>query len=308
MTNSVSVVIPTCNRPDYLVRAVQSVLAQTLSPLEIIVVDDCSDVNSSEGWAEEFGPKVRVIRHPERRGAPAARNTGLYAARGAFVAFLDDDDLWLSQKLALQMKVFKTGDPALALVFCGESLVKEGQTLQVLQAKWDESSPSRMLELNIVGGTSTAMIRRDYGLAIGGFDESLPSCQDWDLWLRIAQRYQVACVPEILVHRTIHGEQISSAIGKRIAGREAFLAKHYQGIAQSSSALSQHYRRIGCLRAAAGMRGTATEALCKAIRARPYSCNSWVCLMINSLFPSKVAIKLLTHYAISRFGNVEIYH
>jgi len=101
----ISVIIPTYNRPEFTARAVRSALAQTHRDLEIIVVDDGSkDTVSAAAWGED--PRVRMLRHETNRGVGAARNTGVRAARGEVVAFLDSDDYWLPEKLASQMELF----------------------------------------------------------------------------------------------------------------------------------------------------------------------------------------------------------
>jgi glycosyltransferase involved in cell wall biosynthesis len=244
----VSVVIPSRDRAEYVERAVNSVLAQTYPALEVIVVDDGSTKPLAPTLRQVFGDRIRCLRNEAPLGAPAARNVGWRQARGRFIAFLDDDDKWLPRKIEKQIGVFEEAKPDPALVFCGESLVVKDRVVHNLPAHWDDSSRERMLEVNVIGGTSTALVRREVLLAEDGFDQSLPACQDWDLWFRISRNNNIGFVPEILVHRAIHGRQISSNIQKRIAGREAFLRKHWQEISVEKNSLSQHLRRIGCLK------------------------------------------------------------
>ncbi|PJA63262.1 MAG: glycosyl transferase, partial [Candidatus Portnoybacteria bacterium CG_4_9_14_3_um_filter_44_9] len=103
----VSVIIPTCNRPDLLPRAIKSVLSQIYQDFEIIVVDD-GDKRSAENVVRQFKDnRIKYIKHVERKGGAAARNTGIKAAQGEFIAFLDDDDEWLPKKLEIQMRQFE---------------------------------------------------------------------------------------------------------------------------------------------------------------------------------------------------------
>lgn len=304
----VSVVIPTRDRWEYLERAIGSVLHQTMLPAEIIVVDDASREDGGTRLQEMFGSKIRLLRHSQPEGGPAARNTGWKAAKHTVVAFLDDDDLWLPEKLERQINLMVLGDNQADLVFCGEALVSSGQIVKTLPAGWGENSGQEMLFKNVVGGTSTALVRKECLIESDGFDLSLPSCQDWDLWLRISREHRVVCDPAILVHRTIHGEQISSTLQRRLSGRKLFLQKHWMVLAANPDALAQHQRRIGCLAALAGQYGEATDSFYSALRTRPGSLNTWICLFVNILLRGAWRYKILGRYAVSRFGNIQIYH
>jgi glycosyltransferase involved in cell wall biosynthesis len=206
----VSVVIPTFNYAHFVGEAVRSVLSQTYAPVEIIVVDDGSTDNTRETIAH-FGERVRYV-YQENRGLPGARNAGIREARGEFVAFLDSDDFWTSDaKLALQMAVFAER-PALALVHCAANiwLTETDELLpeNLCSGKAQGNCYEHLFRVNELN-SSTVVARKSCLEAVGGFDESFRSCEDWDLWLRLARRYEFGHVPQHLVTYRIHGRSMA---------------------------------------------------------------------------------------------------
>ena len=181
----VSVIIPAYNVGRIVGRAIESALAQTAPPLEIIVVDDGSS-DDTGAVAEQYGAKVRVLRQANA-GPAAARNRGARAAAGDWLAFLDSDDAWLPTKLERQLAY--VGSPRIGLVCCltNGSVSTDRITLQNL---W---------EYNYIG-MSGVVVRRAAFEEVGGFDDDpgLISVEDYNLWLRIAMRWEIAMVPENL--------------------------------------------------------------------------------------------------------------
>ncbi|HLH42987.1 MAG TPA: glycosyltransferase family A protein [Bryobacteraceae bacterium] len=181
----VSVIIPAYNAGRVVGRAIESALAQTLPPLEIVVVDDGSS-DDTAAVAERYGAKVRVLRQANA-GPAAARNRGARAAAGEWLAFLDSDDAWLPRKLERQLA--HVGSPRVGLVCCltNGSVSTDRITLESL---W---------EYNYIG-MSGVLVRRAAFDEVGGFDEDpgLISVEDYNLWLRIAMRWEIAMVPENL--------------------------------------------------------------------------------------------------------------
>jgi glycosyltransferase involved in cell wall biosynthesis len=211
---SVSVVIPTCGRPQFLREALASVAAQTHRPQQVIVVED----GEGAGMANiEASAPVQVIAGP-RRGPGAARNAGLEAARGELVAFLDDDDLWHPQKLALQVEWFGRRT-RLGLLGTG--------AVRGCSPSWTaKAGRSRRRRLSTVSATaliranrlvtSSVIVRRECFRECGGFAESLVLAQDWDMWLRIAGRWEVAVLPASLTFYRLHdGQRSASALQMR---------------------------------------------------------------------------------------------
>jgi len=206
------VVIPTFNRRGLLPRAIDSVLKQTRLPQEIIVVDDGSTDGSAEMVGKQF-PLVHLIVQ-ENRGVSAARNAGINFASGDWLAFLDSDDEWLPEKLERQMKMLAK-HREMKICHSGELWLRNGRPLA---QKKKHRKPSgwvfqKCLELCAIS-PSSALIHREIFDTVGLFDESLPACEDYDLWLRISVRYPVYCVEEPLtVKHGGHSDQLSNQWG-----------------------------------------------------------------------------------------------
>jgi glycosyltransferase involved in cell wall biosynthesis len=193
----VSTIIPTYNRSGELLATVESALAQTYPDFEVIVVNDGSDDDTREVAEGIDDPRVTVIHHPHNRGVAAARNTGIGAARGVLLAFLDDDDRWMPDKLAKQVPLF--ADPAIGLVYCGVAIVDERGKVawQVLPTRRGDIYKALLFKNYPLTG-SVVVTRRACFEQLGTFDQKLPPFEDHDMWLRIARRYRVDFVPEAL--------------------------------------------------------------------------------------------------------------
>ena len=197
---AVSVIIPTYNRAHLLRRTLNSVLAQTLTDFELLVVDDCSSDDPAAVVAEFNDPRLRYLRQPENAGVAAARNRGLREARAPLVAFLDDDDEWFPHKLALQTELFRRVPPDVGMVYTGvETVSADGsRSLMIPSARGDLYR--ELLVRNLLhGAPSSALIRRNVITQVGFFDEALPAIEDYDYWLRMCRRYKVDYVSEPLV-------------------------------------------------------------------------------------------------------------
>jgi glycosyltransferase involved in cell wall biosynthesis len=267
---AVTVVIPTRNRPRQVARAVRSALAQTLADLEILVVDDASTDDTGAVLAPLADPRVRVLRHERRRGACAARNTGIAAARGRFVALLDDDDEWMPAKLAAQVARFASSPEDVGLVYCGVEVVAEA-TGEVRRRSLPRGAPFTYEDLlrSTGFGASAALIRRECFAAVGGFDETLAGAQDRDMWLRIAQRYRLDYVPEPLVRWYIHGEQITTDLGVKITARRQLLAKYADDLRSHPAALARLLLSLGMMYGADARPAPAAWCFLRAIRRSP---------------------------------------
>ncbi len=196
---SVSVVIPARNAEATIVRAVQSVLAQTCSPDEIVVVDDASTDGTIRA-ARRCGP-VRIVALGRHGGAGAARNAGVRAAEGAWVAFLDADDEWLPEKLEKQRQRIEPHSDQ-SVIFCGSEEFSEdgtslGDTMRGAPVDCSSLAWKSLLRRNFIA-TPTAMVPRDLFLQLGGFDQRLIVAEDQDMWIRLALAGRLTYVPETL--------------------------------------------------------------------------------------------------------------
>ena len=212
----VSVVIPTYNRRALLREAVESVLGQTYRDFELIVVDD----GSTDGTAEAMRalPGVGYVRQ-DHRGVSAARNRGVRAGSGDLVAFLDSDDLWRPAKLERQV-AFMDAHPEAQVCQTEEVWIRNGARVNpgARHRKTPDDLFARSLGLCLVS-PSAVMMRRDLFERVGGFDESLPACEDYDLWLRVTADESVPLLPEpLVVKRGGHADQLS----RRFWGMDRF--------------------------------------------------------------------------------------
>lgn len=191
----VSVIIPTYNRADVLARAIQSVLAQTFTDFELIVVDDGSSDRTAD-VVRGFSDRVRLVRQ-ENRGVSAARNTGIKISQGRLIAFLDSDDEWLPRKLEKQVALFSDGH---FICHTDELWYRDGKPVpqKEIHRKQGGWFFTRALERCLISPSSVVLSRALLD-EVGWFDEDLLAAEDYDLWLRVTAFYEVAFVPEPLV-------------------------------------------------------------------------------------------------------------
>jgi glycosyltransferase involved in cell wall biosynthesis len=197
----VTVVIPTYNRKEYLAEAIDSVLAQTYTDYEILVVDDGSTDGTREFLEERYRERPVLYLRQENRGSSAARNTGIRNARGELLAFLDSDDLWLPGKLGLQVPLFDK-NPSVGLVFCGSAGIgARGEIVEERRPTDDfRGNAVRAMLYRNMTPTPTVVFRRNLVPRVGYMREELTFGEDWNYWLRIAARCAIDFAPEILVH------------------------------------------------------------------------------------------------------------
>jgi glycosyltransferase involved in cell wall biosynthesis len=207
----VSVIIPTYNRWSMVVEAIESVLAQSYRLFEVIVIDDGSNDGTVERLAQ-YGARIRLVSRP-RSGVAAARNCGVAFAQGRYVAFLDSDDIWLPKKLEIQM-AFMERHPEIQICQTEEIWVRHGMRVN---PKTKHEKPSGdifrpSLDLCLVS-PSAVMLTRCLFKQVGGFDESFPVCEDYDLWLRIGVDHLVPLIrTSLVVKRGGHVDQLSHSM------------------------------------------------------------------------------------------------
>jgi len=204
----VSAIIPTYNRKDFVLEAVESVIAQTYGDWELIVVDDGSSDGTGEAL-KRFGERLRYI-YQANQGVSAARNRGLELARGEFIAYLDSDDLWLPEKLRTQV-AFMDRHPEAQICYTDEIWIRRGVRINPRKkhAKYSGWIYPYCLPLCIIS-PSSALMRRGLLEQIGAFDPQLPVCEDYDLWLRVAARFPVFFIPrKLIVKRGGRPDQLS---------------------------------------------------------------------------------------------------
>ncbi|GAA3973997.1 glycosyltransferase family A protein [Allohahella marinimesophila] len=205
---TVSVIIPVYNRAHLLQRTIRGVLQQTFEDFEVLIIDDCSKDDPASVVAAIQDPRLRYIRQPENRGVAAARNRGLREARAPFVAFLDDDDEWFPQKLALQVSLLEAAAPEVGLVYTGTETITDNGSRTIDTPSAHGDLYQELLIRNILhGAPASALMRRNVITNVGFFDETLPAIEDYDYWLRVSRYYRIECVSTPLVRYNDFREQ-----------------------------------------------------------------------------------------------------
>ena len=255
LTSIVSVVIPTHNRAKLLVRSVESVLRQTFSDLECIVVDDASS-DSTPGVVAEIMRKdsrVKYCRHEKNRYAAGARNTGISMASGKFIAFHDDDDEWLPTKLEKQLALFSKLPIDYGCVYCWADGV-DGRGNIILQHRPSIRGDgfAKTLVKNAIGCTPSLLIRRDIIEQIGPWNENLRTEEDNEYIIRLCRIAKVDFVPEVLVrvHATDEGPRNSMPVGRE--GLQLYLEAAEARYALFEKNQRQYPRQAAALKALMG--------------------------------------------------------
>lgn len=282
----VSVIIPVYEQPQLLREALESVSEQSYEPFEIVVVDDASVADISS-VVSDF-PGARLVRHQTNLGAGAARNTGVEAANGTYLAFLDADDIWEESKLKKQRRVFDEGENNLGLVYTGFVQYEVDGSEWIRHPNAAGDIYLQELERDRIHPTSTVLIRRSAFEDVGGFDTTLPSRQDYDLWIRITEKYSVDYVDEVLVDKREQPDSISKDFDSRIAGDLAVFRKVKMrakdlGFITRSRIHSYHHHVIGRDYESNGNRRKALKHFCLAVLRYPFRPISWAMFVITLL-------------------------
>ena len=224
----ISVIVPTYNRAQQLPRALDSILCQSCSPKEIIVVDDGSTDETSALMTSEY-PEIVFIQQ-QNTGVSSARNVGIKRASGDWIAFLDSDDEWLPEKLEIQMKALYE-NPEIKICHTNEIWIRNGKRVNPKKKheKFGGWIFQKCLPLCCIS-PSSVIIHKSFFKEIGLFDYSLPVCEDYDLWLRITARNPVLYIEEpFLIKYGGHEDQLS----KKYWGMDRFRIKSLEKIISS---------------------------------------------------------------------------
>lgn len=208
-----------------LKRAIKSVQRQTYNNIELIIVDDGSDKETVDYLSNLKAIKFTLLSNKQAKGACHARNLGIAQAKGKFVAFLDDDDEWLPNKISKQIELLNNNKNALG-VSCACQFIDDvqlnGQVIQYdLKANF-----ITLLNRNYVGGCSFPLLKLDKTIY---FDENLSACQDWDYYLRLLKKNDsfIIVSPEVLLNYSMNTNSITGVSSRRIKGELSFLKKYF---------------------------------------------------------------------------------
>jgi len=235
--SSISVIIPTFNRASLVMRALRSVFGQTRAPDEVLVIDDGSTDQTAE-QVEKYFPHVRYIWQ-ENRGVSAARNRGIQETSGEWIAFLDSDDEWKPRKLERQLASL-TANASILVCHTEETWIRNGTRVNPMKKhqKYGGHIFQRCLPLCVISPSST-MIHRSIFEEVGTFDESLPACEDYDLWLRVCVQFPILYLEEPLVVKYGgHADQLSG----KYWGLDRFRIQALEKILTAESLSSENRR------------------------------------------------------------------
>lgn len=277
-----SIVTPSYNRPDFLARLLESICHQTNRDFEVFVIDDASpDQEAYERVVGQFTQAIplRYLRNEVNRGAQYSRNRGVAASTGKLIAFVDDDDEWMPQKLERQAALFSSASERLGLVYTwADAVNEEAIVLHQYRAVYHGNVRAELLDACFIP-SPTVVLRRTAIEKVGGFDESLPSCQDWDMWIRIAEAgYDIDVVKDILA---LHHKHQRASIGTSIRSLEGFFRfyeKHtalYKRLGMVRN-LSEKYRGLAYQANKTGNRNMAILALRRSITLWKTNVKAWI--------------------------------
>lgn len=208
----ISVIIPTYNRAQLIREAVESVIGQDFSDWELLIIDDGSTDNTRE-IVGKYGKSVKYV-HQENAGPSAARNRGMSCAGGKYIAFLDADDVWLPEKLAIQNKLMENSRSA-GIVATGYYVCDRDLNVRETVIRKRKKVRRRDLLVKNTILTSSVLGRRECILEGGLFNERYRFGEDWDMWLRIASRFEIAYVQEPLCKYRVHSDSITLGMDPR---------------------------------------------------------------------------------------------
>lgn len=204
MSQTVDIIIPTYNGMPWLASTLESVLAQSYEDIKVYIIDDGSSDGTADYVRSINDSRIAYLRKPNG-GVSSARNFGIRHSSSPFIAFLDADDIWIPQKIEKQMKIMNT-NPKVGLVYGHHYLIDEKDVvLSNLRINKRGNIFTDLCDGNcIAGSASMALIRRNVVEELGVFDETLINGEDWEYWLRIAKKYEVDFVPEIIASIRVH--------------------------------------------------------------------------------------------------------
>lgn len=222
-----SVVVPSYDTARFVEAALRSLLGQTLPELEVVLVDDGSTDDSLRRVLAIDDPRLTVVSQPNG-GLAAARNTGIRHARAPLIGFCDSDDVWHPRKAELQLAAME-GAPEVGVTFSNSAYLDEDGTPtgQLLVCPYEELDARRLLRRNQLGNGSTMIVRAECFRGAGLFDESLASCEDWEMWVRLAARTgcRIRRVAGVLTGYRVREGSLSTGYDRYVAAAEAALER-----------------------------------------------------------------------------------
>lgn len=266
----VSVIIPTYNRAHLISRAIQSVLNQTYRDFELIIVDDGS-MDNTENVVKSFNDmRIKYIQCKENRGASAARNTGIRASKGEYIAFQDSDDEWFPNKLEKQIEAFANAPSEVGIVYSGFYRIEADKKIYLPGDRLPQKEGNihkELLKGNFVG-TPTVLAKKECFENTKYFDEELPALEDWELWIEFSKYYSFKYVDNPLLCAYTTPNSVNLNQSNMLKAHETILLKHLDDFNNDRKTLSDHYFDVGTGLCSNGDFKNGRNYLIKSLKAR----------------------------------------
>lgn len=278
----ISVILPTFNRSNMIVRSICSVLNQTYKDFELIIVDDGSTDCTQDMVSRIKDSRIRYIRHEKNKGAAAARNTGIKAAQCDLIAFQDSDDEWVPEKLEKQIKAILALPDDFGVIYSafwrlGKQKIYIPRKNISIKEGW---MYKQLLYGNIVG-MPVSLIKKECFNVVGGFSENLRALEDWELFLRISKFFKFKYIDEPLVLSYETEGSVSKNVLAHAEAYEYILANNYSAISIDKKLLAQYIYAIGRINFQAGNVQKGKEYLIKAWKERPFNVKYNVAVILS---------------------------
>ena len=280
----VSVIIPTYNRVESLSLAIESVLAQTFQDFEIVVVDDAPQGYARGAVVSFDNRRIRYICHEANKGDAASRNTGILNSSGDYLAFLDDDDEWLPEKLQMQVDVLTTSSSQVGGVYTGKLNV-DGATGTISRIYSPERGVNSFDEIfadNPIN-TSSILLKKICFERLGLFDETMPCSSDYDMWIRICEEFKLQCIKQPLVKYCVHENGLTYDYAKQIQGLEILISRYGRFFALNGKGLCRLYLSLGVFYLYDGKVERARDFLSRSIKICPSEIRGYFYLFLAFL-------------------------
>jgi len=304
--SKVSVIIPLYNQKQYVGEAIGSILNQTYPNIEIIVVNDGSTDNPFS-VLEKYKKNIILINQ-ENKGLAAVRNTGLKNCSGEYIQFLDADDEWLPEKLEKQLIKFQNSSERVSVIYNGFFYVSEksGKIVSEIMPTLRGNVYTNLLESCILG-SPTPLIKKRCFRKSGFFDETLPSRQDWDMWIRLSKYYNFDFVPDILAKHYVHGSQVSVDLNAKIVAREKLIEKYWVDLSQYPQTLSVLLYRLGVLYCLDEDPRRGRKYFLDSIKQKPLQKGAYIHFLLSLLVPG-IHRNVLKKHSITNIDGITFYY
>jgi glycosyltransferase involved in cell wall biosynthesis len=275
----VSVIIPTHNRAEFLRSAITSVLNQTFQDFEIVIIDDASKDHTREVIASFNDVRIKVIHKQAGQGAAGSRNIGIMNAKYEYIAFLDDDDEWLPEKLKIQACLLNNSSQEVGGICTGCFNIEKasGRVLSIYEPEIND-----LFRENFIV-TSSILLRRECFEQCGLFDENMPTSSDYDMWIRISEKFSFKVIKDALVNYFIHENNLTRNCEKKIRGLEILFEKYDSFFKKDYKWYSINCLDLGVFYCYKGELQKGRKAFSKAIRMNPFEIRNYFNFILSLL-------------------------